>query len=138
MDKEDIKELVSEELKTPEDIDKKLREKLGIGFSEMAGALTDSLQQRAEEVAEDCFSVAPYGDYSKMIEDPEGVAKFFREEAAKPEHWKLEYFELQKKGGQMIEFIFTNSSVDDGDILKGYVFVGLSGIIRHAFCQVHT
>ena len=135
---EDMKDLVSDDIKTPEDLDKVLQERLGISLQEMTHALTDSLRQRAEEVAEDCFSVAPYGDYSKMIEDPEGVAKFFRDEAAKPEHWKLEFFEMKKKGDQLIEFIFNNTAVDDGDILKGFVFVGLSGTIRHAFCQVHT
>jgi len=135
---ETFKDLVGEDVKTPEDIDAKLKEKLGIGLQEMSYALCDSLRQRAEEVAEDCYSVAPYGDYSKMIEDPEGVAKFFRDEASKPEHWKLEYLEVRKKGDQLIEFVFTNSAVDDGDILKGFVFVGFSGTIRHAFCQVHT
>lgn len=134
----EYKDLVGDEDKTPEDIDKKIREKLGIGLDEMSHALTASLRERAEEVAEDCYSVAPYGDYSKMIEDNEGVVKFFREEASKPEHWKLEYLEVRKKGDQIIEFVFTNTSVDDGDILKGYVFVGFSGNIRHAFCQVHT
>lgn len=135
---ETFDDLMSDDVKTPEDIDTKIREKLGIGIKEMSHALCDSLRHRAEEVAEDCYSVAPYGDYSKMIEDPEGVAKFFREEAAKPEHWKLEFLEVRKKGDQIIEFTFTNTSVDDGDILKGFVFVGFSGSIRHAFCQVHT
>lgn len=135
---EKIEDIIGEDTKNIESIDKKLQEKLGIGLKEMSYALCDSLRQRAEEVAEDCFSVAPYGDYSKIIEDTEGVTKFFREEASKPEHWKLDYVEVRKTGDQLIEFVFTNSSVDDGDILKGFVFVGLSGNIRHAFCQAHT
>jgi hypothetical protein len=135
---ETFKDLVGDEAKTPEDIDAKIREKLGIGLSEMAGALTDALKARAEDVAEDCYSIAPYGDYDKMIEDKAEMAKFLREEAAKPEHWKLEFLEVKKKEDKLIEFVFLNSSVDDGDILKGFVFVGFSGLIRHAFAQIHT
>lgn len=135
---ETFKDLVGDDAKTPEDIDERLKEKLGIGLKEMAGALCDALKARAEDVAEDCYSIAPYGDYSKMIEEPEGVVKFLREEASKPEHWKLEFLEVKKKEDKLIEFVFVNSSVDDGDILKGFVFVGFSGLIRHAFCQVHA
>ncbi len=135
---ETFKDLVGDEAKTPEDIDAKIKEKLGIGLAEMAGALCDSLKARAEDVAEDCYSIAPYGDYSKMIEEKEGVTKFLREEASKPEHWKLEFLEVKSKEDKLIEFVFVNSSVDDGDILKGFVFVGFSGLIRHAFCQVHA
>jgi len=135
---ETFKDLVGDDAKTPEDIDAKLKEKLGIGLDAMAGALCDSLKNKAEEVAEDCFSIAPYGDYSKMIEDKAEMVKFLREEASKPEHWKLDFLEVKKKEDKLIEFIFVNSSVDDGDILKGFVFVGFSGIIRHAFAQIHT
>lgn len=135
---EDFKDILDDDLKKIEDIDQKLQEKLGIGLQTMAEALCASLKERAEEVAEDCYSLAPYGDYSKMTEDRDAIVKFLREEAPKPEHWKLEFIQIKKKGDQIIEFLFKNSSVDDGDILKGFVFVGLSGKIRHAFCQVHT
>lgn len=135
---ETYKDLVGDEAKTSEDIDQKIKEKLGIGLAEMVGALCDSLKARAEDVAEDCYSIAPYGDYSKLIEEKEGVVSFLREEASKPEHWKFEFLEVKKKEDKLIEFVFVNSSVDDGDILKGFVFVGFSGLIRHAFCQVHT
>jgi hypothetical protein len=135
---ETFKDLVGDDAKTPEDIDKRLQEKLGIGLGAMSEALCVYLKEKAEEVAEDCFSIAPYGDYSKMVEDKVEMAKFLREEAAKPEHWKLDFLEVKKKDDKLIEFVFVNSSVDDGDILKGFVFVGFSGIIRHAFAQVHT
>jgi len=134
---ESFKDLVGEDAKTPEDIDKKVQEKLGIGLREMAGALCDALQRRAEEVGTDCYSIAPYGDYGKLIEDPEQIVKFLREEAAKVENWKLDFLEVKKKDDKLIEFVFINSAVDDGDVLKGFVFVGFSGNIRHAFAQVH-
>ena len=135
---DEFKDILDDDLKKIEDIDKKLQEKLGVSLQDMSEALCTSLKERAEEVAEDCYSLAPYGDYSKMTEDRDTIVKFLKEEAAKPEHWKLEFIQIKKKGDQIIEFLFKNSSVDDGDILKGFVFVGMSGKIRHAFCQVHT
>lgn len=134
---EDFKEISFENLKELEEIDGVLRENLGIGFAECTKALCDSLLERAEEVVEDLPSVAPHGDYSKLLEEPESIAKFLREEAAKPENWKFEMLEVRKAKDQLMELIFVSTAVDDGDILKGFVFVGLSGKIRHAFVQVH-
>ncbi len=134
---EDFKEISFDNLKELEEIDGVLRDKLGIGFAECTQALCDSLLERAEEVVEDLPSMAPHGDYSKLMEDPESITKFLREEAAKPENWKFEMLEVRKAKDQLMELIFVNKTVDDGDILKGFVFVGLSGKIRHAFVQVH-
>jgi hypothetical protein len=135
---ENFKEISFEECKEPEDFDKILREKLGIGFTECSQALCESLQDRAQEVAEDLPSMAPYGDYGKLSEDPEVITKFLRDEASKPENWKIEFIEVRKANDQLMELIFVNKAVDDGDVLKGFVFIGLSGKIRHAFAQVHA
>lgn len=134
---ESFKEIFSEEHKEIGDLDKIMQEKLGIGFSACAQALCESLQQRAEEVTEDVISMAPYGDYDKLTEDPEVISKFLREEASKPENWKIQMVEVKKNDDQLMELVFDNIAVDDGDILKGFVFVGLSGKIRHAFAQIH-
>jgi len=135
---ESFKDLLPEEVKTPEEIDKVLQEKLGIGLSEMARALSDSLLERTEELAEELMNIAPYGDYSKLMEEKDGITKFLQDEASKPENWKIQFIEAKKEKDQLIEFVFFNKSVDDGDILKGFVFVGLSGKIRHAFAQVNS
>jgi len=135
---ESFKDLLPEEVKTPEEIDKVLQEKLGIGLSEMARALSDSLLERIEELAEELMNIAPYGDYSKLMEEKDGITKFLQDEASKPENWKIQFIEAKKEKDQLIEFVFFNKSVDDGDILKGFVFVGLSGKIRHAFAQVNS
>jgi hypothetical protein len=137
---ENFKEVFEEFRKTkePEDLDRILKEKLGIGFAECQQALCDSLQERAEEMSQDMTTMAPHGDYGKLMEDAESIAKFLREEASKPEHWKIEFIELRKESDQLMEMIFFNKAVDDGDLLKGFVFVGLSGKIRHAFAQVNS
>jgi len=104
----------------------------------MTRALSDSLLERIEELAEELMNIAPYGDYSKLMEEKDGITKFLQDEASKPENWKIQFIEAKKEKDQLIEFVFFNKSVDDGDILKGFVFVGLSGKIRHAFAQVNS
>jgi hypothetical protein len=133
----DLPFLYSEDKIKPEEIDNVLREKMGIGFAECSQALCDSLKARAEEVAQELPSLAPHGDYSKMTEDPEAIATFLRDEAAKPENWDIDLIQVKKDSSQLMEMVFVNKTVDDGDILRGFVFVGLSGKIRHAFVQTH-
>jgi hypothetical protein len=134
---ESFKEISFAECKKPEDFEKVLQDKLGIGFAECTQALSTSLQERAEEVAQDLPSMAPHGDYDKLTEDQAEIAKFLKEEASKPEHWEIDFIEVRSEKDQLMELIFINKAVDDGDILKGFVFIGLSGKIRHAFAQVH-
>jgi len=134
----DIKELEVGEKATNEQLDQKIREKLGIGFSEMTEALCLSVKERAVELVEEIANIAPNGDYGKLIEDKDLMAKFLQEEAAKPENWIIQFIETKKKDSGLIEFVFFNKTVDDGDIFKGFVFVGKSGKIRHAFAQIQS
>ena len=124
--------------KNIEDVDQLLRDKLGIGFSECHEALCSSLKERTAELVEDVMSIAPNGDYGKLLEDKGEMIKFLQEEAAKPENWKIQFVEVKKEKDKLMELVFFNTAVDDGDSLKGFVFVGLSGKIRHAFVQMNT
>lgn len=124
------------EAKTNEDCEQIIKETLGIGFGECKQALSQFLTERGGELMDDMINLAPYGDYGKMTEEPTEMLKFLQEEASKDENWLLCYVSAAEKNGELIELIFDNKAVDDGDILKGYVFVGLSGKIRHAFVQV--
>lgn len=132
---ESFKDLTFEGCKTEEDADARLQEKLGLTLKECKEALSNSLLIRAEEVVPDLPSVAPYGDYDKLMEDPEVIQKFLEEEAFKEENWEIVFFYARKEQDKIAEFVFYNKSVDDGDILKGFVYVGVSGKIRHAFIQ---
>lgn len=132
---EDFKELSLSEMKF-EDVFPLLQEKLGITLEQCSQLLSEALLKKVDELAGDLPSMAPLGDYSKMTEDKEVMKEFLRTEASKPEHWKLEMLEL-RKDSQLMEIMFFNKAVDDGDILKGFVFVGVSGKIRHSFVQVH-
>jgi len=117
-------------------MDTKIRAALGLGFSECAEALSVALSTKAHEVAQDMINCAPYGKYDQLLEDKEKIAEFFKTEAYKPENWKAQFVEI-KKDKPMMEIVFFNQAVDQGDILQGFVFVGVSGKIRHAFAQVH-
>ena len=131
----DFKEVPLDDAKTAEDFDKAFREALGIGLSECSEALTAHLLENAGEMAEELINIAPYGDYEKVTEDKDLILKFLKEESSKVENWKLEFVDAK---GQLMELVFFNKSIDDGDILKGFVFVGISGKIRHAFSQVSS
>jgi hypothetical protein len=100
--------------------------------------LTASLKQRAEELLVDIENIAPYGDYSSLIENPNQFLPFLQNEAAKPENWELSFIDTIKGNDKLLEFIFVNKALDDGDLLKGFVFVSPNGKVRHAFCQIHT
>ena len=113
------------------DIDSKLKEHLGIGLEEMHQALSESVRSKAEEIADEMFNLAPMGDYDKLTEDKEEIAEFLRNEAHKPEHWRLNMMDIRKDG--LIHFGFLNLAVDDGDNFIGSVYVSKSGQIRHAF-----
>ena len=132
---ESFKDLTFEGCKTEEDAAARLQEKLGLALQDCKEALSNSLLIRAEEVVTDLPSCAPYGDYAKLMEDPEVIQKFLEDEASKVENWEIVFFYARKEQDKVAEFVFYNKAVDDGDILKGYVYVGLSGKIRHAFCQ---
>ena len=135
---ESFKDIPFGEAKTTEEIDQLLQKHLNISLADCTDALRGSLEKRAGEMTVDLTSLAPYGDYDKLTEDPEVITKFLREEASKPENWKIELLEVKKDKDQLIELIFLNKAVDDGDILKGFIFIGLSGKIRHVFPQVNS
>lgn len=135
--KDVLKNFDSDKEQKLEDLDKLLQEHLHVSLAQCTEALASSLQERAEEFVEELVTVAPYGDYGKLLEESDAILKFLQEEAYKPENWALELLGARSEKDQLIELIFRNKAVDDGEMLKGYVLVGLSGTIRHAFPQVH-
>ncbi len=124
--------------KTPEDMNKALRELTGTGFAECAAALTAALKERVDEMADDLPYLSPHGDYSKMMEDRDQIRDFLLNEAAKDENWDCHFLEVRKDTDSLMELVFVNKAVDDGDTLKGFVFLGFSGKIRHVFPQVNS
>jgi len=116
----------------PEDIDKKIKEKLGMSFEDMHKALAIYIEKNAEEIVSDMMNIAPYGEYWELIEDTDGMAKFLRSDVVKPENWEIH--SIKVIGDNSIQFVFSSKAVDDGDNFKGFVVVTFAGKMLHAFC----
>jgi hypothetical protein len=116
-----------------ETVIKKVTDKLGVSIDQMKEAISLAVQTKASDIALDIFNIAPFGDYSKLLEDSDSIVDFLKTEAYKPEHWELECFNLEKSN--LIKFIFVCNAIDDGDLLEGFVFVNEAGKIKHAFAQ---
>lgn len=136
MDNFDV--ITTAQIKEPADIDKLLQEHLHISLQDCYQALSESLKNRAEELLIDMINLAPYGDYNALMEEPQEMLTFLIEEAAKPENWEVQFVDVKKQDDQLLEVMCFNSSIDDGDILKGFLFIGLTGKIRHCFPQIHN
>lgn len=116
-----------------EDIEKKVKEKLGLSFSEMYERLANYIDYNVDLVVANMINVAPYGDYSELLEEVGEMIDFLKLEVVKPENWKLK--EVKSMNKQALQFIFASEAVDDGDTFKGFVVVSFSGKIQHAFCH---
>lgn len=119
-----------------EKLDVVLQEKLGIGLGALRNSLSESVKNKAEELALDLPNIAPYNDYGTLLEDNDSMATFLRDESTKLENWLLNSIQEDDKNKNLIKFVFKNKAVDDGHVLEGIVFVNKSGVIRHAFAQV--
>jgi len=116
----------------------RLKEKLGIGVDEIKEALSSAIIKSAEELALELPNIAPYGDYEKLLEDNDSMTAFLREEASKLENLTIYTINEDDKQKQLLRFVVICTAVDDGESLKGFVFVSRQGVIRHAFAQVET
>ncbi len=116
-------------------VDAILQEKLGISIDFLKQQLSEYTVSHAEELTHEFVNVAPFGDYSKLLEDNDGMAEFFKTEAHKVEHWRLLGITPSDVQKNLINFQFQNKAVDDGDVFDGFVYVSFSGKIKHAFTQ---
>lgn len=132
---EKVEDLGFNDEQTPEEIAAIVKEKLGMGFPEMAELLSTYLSEKADEISKNYVTLIPYGDYGKLLEGDAKIAYFLRTEATKPESWvpfKL-YVSKDPKQPEMIEVAFDNIAVDEGDSMKGYVYISFAGVVRHFF-----
>lgn len=130
-----FEELNFEKIKSNEEMDKFLKDNLGIGLFECANALSQDLLVKAKEIAQDMPNLVPYNDYERLLEDKGSITQFLLQEAFKEENWLIQFIEVKD---QLLELVFFNKAVDEGDLLKGFVFVGLTGKIKHSFVQVNS
>lgn len=108
------------------------QEKLGLNIETLQAAIGEWVISHSEELAKEFVNIAPNGDYSKLLEDKESMAAYLKAEASHPQHWKLVE---AKADHNLLAVMFDNQIVDEGASLRGFVYVGKSGKIRHAFAQ---
>lgn len=130
---EDFKGLDLTQAKTLEEIEKLIVEKLNISLPEMKEAICKYVDSHAEELTHQFANIAPYENYEKLLEDNDSMADFLKVEATKQETWHLDMIQPDNKNPNLLEFSFHCKAVDDGNTMKGFAYVGVSGKIRHAF-----
>ena len=137
---EKFEDLKLDDLKLDETLDEKLdlilKEKLDLTISVLQNSLSNWLQNNAEKLALTLPNIAPKGDYEHLLEDNDSMSEFLKNEAHKPEYWKVVCIRADKNPKlNLIIFDFDNTAVDDGGMLKGLVFVSMQGKIKHTFAQ---
>ena len=124
---------------TPEEIEAQLEEKLGIKMDDLRQSLETATKAQAEELSKEFITLAPYGDYEKLLEDETLIAAFIREEASLSKNWKLSYLEqadTRLVSELLLEFAFDNIAMDPDEALRGLVYVGANGKVKHVFVRV--
>jgi len=116
-----------------EKINSILQEKLGVGFKEIKSPLIDYVKSHAEELSLSFPNIAPHGDYSKMIEDNDGMSNFLKS-LENLDDWKVLSIDEDTKFN-LLKFSFVSIAVDDGDSLEGFTYLSKDGKIKHSFAQ---
>jgi hypothetical protein len=132
-----LKDLNVENPQIWEKIDSILKEKLNISLEEIKKFLTVYVASHAEELSLNLPNIAPYGDYSKLIEDNDLMADFLKNEAVRPENWILFSISDHETHSHLLRFEFVCNAINDAETLSGIIFISKAGIVRHAFVKVN-
>lgn len=115
-------------------IGQKVQDKLGVSLDDLQKVIGAKVAETASTLAADMPCIAPFGDYSKLLDKSELIEDFLKTEACKPDHWTLQVIAENQTNKTLIQFTFTCKAIDSEDF-KGFVFVSKSGKIRHSFAQ---
>lgn len=132
-----IKDLETDLQGTSEEVKAKLEEKLGIKITDLREALEKYTQEHAADLGKDFITLAPYGDYGKLLEEENEIASFLKEEASLAKNWSLVYLEqadTRLVSEMLLEFVFINTAMDEDEALRGIVYIG-AGKIKHVFVR---
>jgi hypothetical protein len=130
---EEVKNLELNENSTPEDIEKSLEKLLELPIQSIKEQLSSYISSHTDKIISDIHNIIPYGDYGSIIEDKAQMAQFLKEQSSKIENWKLYSISENK---DLLQLTFSNTSVDEGDLLKGHVFISANRSIKHLFAQI--
>jgi hypothetical protein len=132
---EDFSELELNKAKTDKDIDLILKEKLNISLVNMVEKISSHLKLHVDDICSEFLTLAPFGEYSKLLETPEDIKSFILDNSDNYDNWKLVYAQINDTNHALMEFVFNFVAANDGEEIKGYAYLGKSGKIRHAFAQ---
>lgn len=111
-----------------------LKRNLNVKVSELKKLFAYYLAENAEEVASGIVTIAPFGEYADLLDEPHTIAKFLRTTASAPENWKLRDIKpMSTEDRALIEFSFNSIAADDGDCLTGFIYVDANGEVMHSF-----
>lgn len=128
----EIKDFEFTDKETEESFIQKIKDKF-IDVNELTPHICSWLKNNAEDLVDTILNIAPNGDYSKLISEPDEMVKFVKEVCCNPEVWKC--CSMSEKG-QLFKFEFKCTAIDDGDKFFGIVMIGKeSKKVRHAFVQ---
>jgi len=131
-----FKELDLKDEDKREDVINKITAKLNLSHETLCEGISAFVKDHAEEFTLEMLNIAPYGEYESLIEDEDNMAEFLKKEAVKLDNWKLVMIEPVSMDTSLIKFMYHNVAVDEGEVLRGFAIVSLSGKVRHAFANV--
>ncbi len=121
---------------TERGVEKYVKAALGITVAQVKKHLRDYVSANAEKLCEDIVSLAPYDDYSKLLDETPDIVKFFKGEMNKAKNWKLKSLESKvQEDTPFVAFSFVNKAADDGSIVKGFVFIDHEGQPMHVIAD---
>lgn len=118
---------------TLEEIESQIENLTNISFNELKRKLSNYVIDNATKIVEEVHNIIPYGDYSSIIEDKLQMEVFLKDASNKLENWELD---LVMQENNLLQLVFNNNSVDDGEIFKGHIFISANGKIKHLFARI--
>ena len=102
-----------------------------VNIDELKKTLSNYLQDNCEKLANTVVRIAPFEDYSLLMESKDDISNFLKTTASEKYYWKLdEVFETSEVQQDLIEFIFYSVALEG---MSGKVFVNKNNVVVHAF-----
>lgn len=123
---------------TTEQVEAKIEATWEIKFADLRKTLEACTVEVSAKLAEDMITVAPYQDYGKLLEEQEAIYTFLRDEGSLAKNWKLamvEQTDTRLVAEPLLQLVFDNIAVDEPGTLKGFIYLSMSGKVKHAFVR---
>lgn len=123
---------------TPEQVEAKIEETWEIKFADLRKTLETLTKEIAGKLAEGMITMAPFQDYANLLEEPEAITTFITNEGSLAKNWELgvvEETDTRLVAEPLLQLIFNNVAVDEPGTLKGFIYLSMSGKVKHAFVR---